>query len=296
MLNKSPFKKFTRQLQKILIYICIGVCTSNPGYAQQGKDLPEVIALAEEYSQEGIEILYDEKKNSALLFLGVRHNFDPENGQILGIERFFRKFKPTLILYEGGDVPTESTKEQAVRRYAEAGLLRFLAEQSKIKSKTFEPQMDDEVAAVLKKHTAVEAKLYYLLRMVPQWMAEEDKQAIDQKMASLLTKEKFERNFGKNFPPNTMPNNMAEFEQLCAARLPELKDWRKIDFTYFTPGLKGTFFHQVKITSSAFRNKAIENSMFNGLENGERVFIVAGASHLGGTFTNVMKRLTKMEQ
>ena len=159
-----------------------------------------------------MKILYEEQKNSALLFLGVSHSFDPKNSQILGIEQFFLKFKPTLILYEGGNVPTESTKEQAVRRYAEAGLLRFLAEHSKIKSKTFEPQMADEVVAVLKKHPAVEAKLYYLLRMVPQWVAEENKQPIDQKMASLLTKEKFERNFRNNFPPETKCSCVINFK------------------------------------------------------------------------------------
>lgn len=60
MPTNSRLKKCIRQLKKIFVYACMGVFMANTAYAQSSKDLPEVIALGEEYSQEGMKILYVE--------------------------------------------------------------------------------------------------------------------------------------------------------------------------------------------------------------------------------------------
>jgi hypothetical protein len=251
---------------------------------------PAIVTLAEEFSHQGLGVIYKVKKNAALLYLGTRHTFDPEDDQIEAIEKFLAEFRPTLVVVEGGDWPLAADKTQAIRKYGEFGFARFLAGQKNIRWKSFEPTLDDEMAEVLKQHTPTEAKLYYALRLVPQWVAT-DSGNIEQNMAAFLAPEKSLANFGKHFPPDTKPRTVAELAEVCQTQFPELKDWRKIGFQYTEIGKKTSVFHKVQKTSSAMRNRAIEAEIFAAMAKGERVMVLAGINHLGGTVSSVLSKL-----
>lgn len=255
---------------------------------------PAIVTQAEEFSRMGLGAIYNEKKNAALLYLGTRHVFDPEDDQFAAIEKFYDEFKPTLLVVEGGDWPLAPDKNQAIRKYGEFGFARFLAAQKNTPWKSFEPAIVDEMAAVLKQHTPTEAKLYYALRMVPQWAAS-DPSNIEKNMAIFLTPEKTLANFGKGFPAETKPRTVTELAELCQTQLPDLKDWRKIGFRYSEIGIKTNAFHKVHKTSSIVRNAAIEAEIFAAMAKGERIMILAGLNHLGGTVSRVLTKLAAVE-
>ncbi len=278
----------------LFVSVLIGV----PCIAAPEKSTPEprpaVTAVADDYGQQGLSVLYKEKKHAALLYLGTEHSHDPEHEEMAAIEKFVATFQPTLIVVEGGYWPLEANKTEAIRRHGEFGFARFLAAKNNIRWKSFEPPLDEETAQVLAQHAATDAKLYYALRMVPQWVQQETATTIEQKMAAFLSAEKSLVNFGKNFPADTRPLTVDELVELCAVKLPELRDWRKIGTTYNEIGKKANSFYAVKKTTTAIRNQAIEKEMVAAIEKGERVMVLAGGGHFG-MITPVLAWLKSIE-
>lgn len=62
-----------------------------------------------------------------LYYFGAAHTFDPNDPQIPQIEAAWNAFKPDIAFTEGGNPPIEKTREAAVRKAGEPGLVRFLA-------------------------------------------------------------------------------------------------------------------------------------------------------------------------
>jgi hypothetical protein len=83
--------------------------------------------------------------------------------------------------------------------------------------------------------------------------------------------------------------------ELCQTQLPALKDWRKIGFRYSEIGIKTNAFHKVSKTSNAVRNAAIDAEIFAAMAKGERVMVMAGLHHLGGTVSSVLTKLAAVE-
>jgi Aldo/keto reductase family len=111
----------------------------------------------------------------------------------------------------------------------------------------------------------------------------------------LLAPEKALANFGKHLPAATKPRNIAELTELCQSQFPELKDWRKICFRYGEIGIKTNAFHKAHKTSSIVRNAGIEAEIFAAMAKGERVMVMAGLNHLGGTVSSVLTKLAAVE-
>ena len=130
--------------------------------------------------------------------------------------------------------------------------------------------------------------------MVPQWAATAPGN-IEQNMATFLVPEKSLVNFGKHFPADTKPGTVEELAALCQTQLPDLKDWRKIGFQYTEIGKKTNAFHRVHKTSVTVRNAAIEAEIFAAMAKGERVMVMAGLNHLGGTVGSVLTKLAAVE-
>lgn len=298
MYSNAPRRLFTvLQRYAICFGLTLGLCGTALAQlpATPVAQRPAVVALAEEFNRDGGGVIYVEKKKGAVLFLGTRHTYNPEDPQIESIENFVKDYKPTIIVLEGGNWPIAANKEQAVRRHSEFGFTQFLASKANIKTRTFEPPEEDELAEVLKQFTATDAKLYYALRMVPVYVGAESDIPIEQRMNAFLSAEKSGANFGKKFPANTSPRNVEELTQLCAEKFPELKDWRKIDFSYSQVGRKKTVFRDVEKLSKIIRDREIEKAIYTEVAKGERIMILAGINHMGSTVSNILKTLAFME-
>ena len=240
-----------------------------------------------------ISAYYLDEKGVGLAYIGTRHTFDPENSQIEGIERFFQRFKPTLVLLEGGDWPVAESKEQSIRRYGEIGFTRYLAARANVKTQSADPLTADEYNAVLKRHTPSEAKLYYALRFVPQWSKQETGLTLEENLARFLGTTNFTQ--FSSVSADVSPRNIKELELLCSKLIPDLKDWRTVQFDLSFDGGKNSILTEVDRTASAFRNAHIEQKIIEGLQHGERVFVISGVTHLAKILPQLRPKLAALK-
>ena len=108
----------------------------------------------EEYSQLSVTwpfIVHIKAPRGELLYFGARHTRDPANSQVSEIERLWREFRPDIAFNEGGDPPAEKSLVEAVTKYGEPGLVRFLAARDRVPVQSIDPTRAEEVAALVKR-------------------------------------------------------------------------------------------------------------------------------------------------
>lgn len=246
-------------------------------YAQSPVRSTAVEVVLAESPKFNLSTIHVDRDGASFLFVGTRHTFDPLNPQIAGVEKLFKAFAPTLVLVEGGDWTIAPNKQEAVQRYSELGFTAYLAAMDKIKIQSADADFSTEIANGLKHHSAEDIRLYYALRYVPQWAKQTSALSIDQQMAQLLASPEFAR----HFPQQTRPRSIAELESLCAARLPGLNDWRTVQFDLSFHGIKQSLLTEIDRTVSVFRNDHMAQKLIKAVDQGERVFVIAGVTHLG---------------
>src|SRR5204863_10187995 len=103
-----------------------------------------------------------------LVYFGAAHSGDPADPQMVEIERRWAAFGPTLALKEGGDPPVERTREEAIGKHSEAGLVRWLAARDGVPVQSLDPTRQQEATHLLKTYTREELKVFFVLRQVMQ--------------------------------------------------------------------------------------------------------------------------------
>ena len=280
-------------LQKSIFLIFILLYFINPIYAQA--ELPQIKKLAEEGFQKGVSTLYSEKKSSALLYVGIRHTYESSDPQIALIEKFFAEFRPTLVLIEGGNWPVAASKSDAIKRYGEMGFLRFLAASEKLESRSFDTDLHIEITEALKYHSPEDVKLYFLLRMVPQFRARDGFEAVNDRMAEYLNLIHTSNSFGLSLPPNTAPKNLQELNEMFILRFGPSVDWRTVDANLSISDKKFKLLLDIDKTVNEFRNNAIEKEIFDAMDKNFRVMILSGYTHLGALAKRIMKNLASKD-
>lgn len=272
-----------------LVFLLTQPLFAYDGIQPSTADVESPTDLARKYN---LSTYYLDENGVGLVFVGTRHTFDLKDSQIEGIERLFEKFQPTLVLLEGGEWPVANSKEDAIKRYGEIGFTRFLASRRSINTQSADAQTSEEYFSVLKRHTAIETKLYYALRFVPQWSREESVVSIDEKMSKFLNP----TNFPQYGLAESAPRNIKDLEMLCAQLIPNLKDWRTVQFDLTFDGGNSVLLNEIDKTANTFRNQFIAEKVLSGLEKGERVFIVTGVTHLAKILPELRKKLSKLKK
>lgn len=275
--------------KKYVFLILVFLNFTNPIFAQT--PLPQIQILAEQAFQKGVSTLYKEKKSSALLYLGIRHTFDSTDPQIALIEKFFTEFRPTLVLIEGGNWPIAASKSDAIKLYGEMGFTRFLAATGKIESRSFDPHDSTQITEALKYHSPEDVKLYFLLRMVPQFRAREGLEAVNDRMAKYLTSSYFDL----SLLANTAPKNLQELNEMFILRFGPSVDWRTVDANLSISDKKFKLLLDIDKTVNDFRNNAIEKEIFDAMDKNSRVMILSGYTHLGALAQRIMKNLARKD-
>lgn len=212
-----------------------------------------------------------------LLYFGVKHVNNLNDPQIAEIEKRWAKFRPTLILSESGVRPVESSREKAIERYGEAGLLSFLAAQHNIPIKSIDPPRLEEIAYLLntKRWTVEQIKLFFILRRVAENSKSPKPQPVDAFVQEGL------KAFSTVSGLQGFPTTLAEFEESVKRVLPSVGDWRQVQTAVFDPNPSlGNYTNDVAYTSSQYRDKYMIKLIAKEVKKGERVFAVVGASHV----------------
>jgi len=211
----------------------------------------------------------------ALLLYGSRHVFDPGDPQIADIQEEFKRFQPTAAYNEGGNPPTEKDLRTAVERYGESGLVRFLGRQQHLTVETFEPKREDEVRELLKRYSAEQLKVFYVLRGSLTYRRSKRSASLDAYMKHALTDPFWKQN-GLGGSPTTID----ELEKSCAGLFGGFGDWRHVPEEWFDPTRSKHFTNEASNDSGLIRDRHIFSVLVDRAKKGERVFAVIGASHV----------------
>ncbi len=112
---------------------------------------------------------------------GMHHINDPEDVSIKKLEKrmidFIDKSDRPIVFVEGGlpELPEGITKEEAIIKYGEPGLLTWVANKRGVEVTSPEPPLDYEVKELLKMFKPEEVMQYYFSRQLLQWYRNKDK-------------------------------------------------------------------------------------------------------------------------
>ena len=213
-----------------------------------------------------------------LLYFGVGHVYRLDDPQVAEIERRFAEFRPTLVLNESQTPPAEATRELAVERYGEPGLVSFLAAKHNVPIRSLDPPRMQEIGYLLstKRWTTEQVMLFYVLRRV----SENNKKATPRPADELVQQALDATAKAPGF--EGLPKTVAEFEASVKRLLPSVADWRKVKSTVFDPNPDlGLYTNDVAYASSQYRDKYMVKLLAEEVRHkGGRVFAVVGSSHV----------------
>ena len=211
-----------------------------------------------------------------LLYYGVFHTVDPNNPQISEIERIWNQFRPTVVFGEGGICPLEKSKAEAIKRHGEQGLLRYLAARDNVAYKSIEPRRLEEAIYLLNNFPAERIKVYYVLRKAAvNRMMKRDPED-NTYVTYVLNKLSRLREF------RCSPNTLDELEDMVSYLFPGLNDWRRVPSSWLCSATSKSekWTNQMSRVVNDYRNKVMIKLLVREIKKGERVFAVAGRSHV----------------
>ena len=212
----------------------------------------------------------------ALLYFGAQHKNDPKHPQNEQIQKLWKSFRPSIAFNEGGDPPTLKVAEEAISRFGEAGLVRFLATRDNIPVRSLEPNREQEVATLLKSYTPEQLKVFYALRQIPAYRRGKNSETLDERVGFTLR-------WLSNVPGlEGTPHTLAELGESSARLMQDLKDWREVPDSWFDPGYTRppSYLNEVSRASSRLRDEYMVDLLINEVKQGKRVFAVVGGSHV----------------
>lgn len=217
-----------------------------------------------------------ESETGALLYFGSRHSFDPTDTQMDTLAEVWTSFDPEVAFAEGGDLSIDGfSRTQAIERYGEVGLTRWLAQQDSVPVHSLEPSMQSEIAHLKEQGWSDEQlMLFYTLRKVPQ--SRKQQSSVDLTEAAPRYLESLVQRFDLQGP-----TTLTQFEDAIGRLLPDVQDWKSIAASYFYPGPQepSYFTNKVATASNRFRDQYHVERLKEAVRSGERVFAVAGSAH-----------------
>lgn len=217
-----------------------------------------------------------------LLYLGARHSLDPSDPEFADFEKAWNNFKPTIAFYEGGAVshPMIASRDEAIKSSGEPGLVMFLAARDKIGAVSLEPSRQDEVNYLLRKFSAEQVKLFYVLRVIA-----EDRERYQHSEADLRAEVgRVLDRFSKFKGLENVVRNAAELD-IVYQRYWKTSEWWKAPADWFDPRKSsaetgGAFTNEINQESSGYRDLHMFEVLVKAALDGKRVFAIVGRDHV----------------
>jgi len=220
-------------------------------------------------------VLELDDSTGALLYYGADHVFDPEHPQNASIQKLWERFRPTRAFNEGGDPPVAESVDEAVARYGEPGLVRYLAARDGVPVQSLEPAPAAEAAAVLSAGIPPDRlKVYFVLRAYKTFRQAKHEESPEEFVDRGVTWTS--RVQGLEGPPYSG----AELGALYAQLFPNDPDWRVVPGGYFDPTRSDTWLNEIARLTSRARDCHMVDLVAGAAQHGERVFAVVGFSHV----------------
>lgn len=216
----------------------------------------------------------------ALLYLPVRHTEDPGDSQLQSLEREWRRFRPTVAFFEGHRDEIDADREGTVRRFGEAGWVRYFARSQGVLARHLEPSPAEEVRHVLSSFSEEEVQLTYLLleALLSRERRGGTSASREATMEALLA--------GRANPalPRVITSR-AQLDEAFARHFGSGYHWSSPPQRWFDPFRSGSetgghFTNEVVRAASAFRDRHMVSVLVDAVQAGERVLAVVGETHV----------------
>jgi hypothetical protein len=189
------------------------------------------------------------------------------------IESLWSQVEPELAFNEGGDPPTEASKEEAIRRYGEAGFVRFLAARDRVPVASLDPTKA-QLAAVLSPTFGAElVKMSFVLSQVRHHRLNPIS-TFEEHMA--LTFSLLNHTPGLEGPPRSL----TELAQLFESRFPGAGSYRDMPDSWTDPVKEINVINELSRRTNEERDRFMVQLLVGRVRQGRRVFAVVGETHV----------------
>lgn len=215
-----------------------------------------------------------------LLYIGVIHTFDPGHSQFSDLEKAWDRFQPTIAFFEGADTSVGTSRDHSIKSGGEPGLVRYLAARDNIPALSLEPSRQAEVYYVLRKFSAEQVKLFYVLRQTAQ-LRTRTRISIPELKARLPG---MLRQWSGVTGLHNVITTVEEFDAACKRYWRNI-DWWDASIDWFNP-LKsssqtgGVFLNEINQESSHYRNLHMYTLLAKATLEGKTVFVAVGREHI----------------
>ena len=215
-----------------------------------------------------------EGHKGAVLYYGSWHTNDPDDPQIADMTEKWTAFGPTVMVTENTGGFHLPGARRRIKSLGEFGHAIDLAKQGQVPLWTLEPTWDQEIAQVLEEYSAEEATVFYTLRV---FLSERPPDARLDQIESLARKLLKKR--GARPGLNRTVTTLEHMDQVWKNQLGEPSDWRRADPSSVWPKDDGSRIQQLSARVNQVRDRHAAQIILDLVNQGERVFAVAGGSH-----------------
>lgn len=216
-----------------------------------------------------------------LYYMGSEHSRDAEDPQVKQIIIAWEQFRPTFALYEGRDVGTGDSPKDAVSRFGEPALIRYLSEKYQVVSTSAEPSSKEKVEFLKSLFPAKQVELFYFMRTAEHLRnrAEGDEKAIRKFFTKVFYPLLEERKVA--FEIKNLQMAQTEYEKYFKSPA----NWWQAPKQWFSPihtsnETGGVFTNEINSEESHFRNLHSFRKIARQILAGDRVFVLYGGHHI----------------
>jgi hypothetical protein len=214
-------------------------------------------------------------KSSALLYFGSYHVQNPDDAQIPQIEALWQEFAPTVAVTENRLGLFLGTRRMGVSQFGEFAVVGDLARDAGLPVYSLEPSWSVEVEEVKGTFSAAEATLFYTLRVFLSEREEgRSREEIDALALHLLRKRGSRPGLEGSLP------DLEALDHLWQGRYAELGPWRDLPPEAVHPHPEPTRLQAIANLVNEVRDRHAARVILDLLSKGERVFAIAGGSHV----------------
>lgn len=217
-------------------------------------------------------VLHMTEGDLELIYYGARHSFDPADPMFDDMESRFAAMRPTIAFNEGGNPPSLSDRDAAIRNHGDPGFLRYLAKKYGVEARNLDLP-DEEASRILTStYTKPQVLLFYVVRQLGTYNNLPERPDIDAYLDDCI------RNFGISLkmPEASLEIVEAEFDRTFGGPfVPET-----IGRDYSDPVRTEHLMQRISRDSSIARDEHMVNQLLEALHRDRRVFAIMGASHV----------------
>lgn len=220
-------------------------------------------------------VLEVETADGALLYYGSRHTRDPEDPQIRDMLERWRAFQPTVAVTENRGGFHFGAFRGAVRSLGEFAVAIEQASHAGIPVWSLEPTWEDEIAEVTSVYSPAEATLFYTLRVfLSERGFDRSRGEVEELARGLLQKRGSRPGLEGSLP------SLDAMDALWRAAFGDPRDWRELPPEAIWPGTEDTRLQAISRHVNRVRDRHAARTILELVQRGERVFAIAGGSHV----------------